>query len=93
MESDNVKLNKIYSTLTLMNENDIINFLIKIDNIDLNSVQDKVVFLKYIQMIGNYLKICEELNLADHLKKDLKTLKIKLISHLNERSELEHKSI
>ena len=93
MEIDNVKLNKIYSTLTLMNENDIINFLIEIDSLDLNSIQDKVVFLKYIQMIGNYLKICEELNLDDQLKKDLKTLKKKLISHLNERFEIEHKSI
>ena len=80
------KLDTIYSTLQFMNENAILEFLIKMNDIDLNKIKDRTIMLKYINMIANYIKICDNLNLNDGLKVELKQLKLKIIDNLNDRS-------
>jgi len=84
-----IKIDAIYSTLQLMNKNAIIEFLIKVESIDLYKIKDKTIILKYIDMIVNYTKICKKLDLDEDLQKQLQKLKFKIIKHLNLRSEKE----
>jgi hypothetical protein len=77
------KLDVIYSTLQLMNENAIVEFIIKVETLNLDAIKDKTIILKYIDMIVNYTKICKQLHLNEEYAKKLKDLKLNLIKYLN----------
>ena len=83
------KLKEIYSTLKLMNENNVLEFLIKIEILNLDEIKDKTIILKYIDMSVNHCKICQKLNLNEDYIKQLKKVKINLIKYLNLRGDKE----
>lgn len=86
--TEETKINAIYSTLKLMNENAIMEFLIKIESLNLNEIEDKTIILKYIDMIINNTNICKNLGMPREMK-ELQRLKIKFIDYLNNRTENE----
>ena len=83
---EETKINAIYSTLKLMNENTIIEFLIKIETMDFNKIKDKTTILKYVDLINNYAKICNELDLNKTNLEKLNKARINVIKHLNDRT-------
>ena len=80
------KIDAIYSTLRYMNENAIIEFLIRVETMDVNSVKDKTTVLKYVDLINNYTKICKEMNLDAAYLEKLKKVRISIIKNLNNRT-------
>lgn len=74
----------LYFILEHLSKNDIIKFLIKMNSVDLSQIEDRNEILKYIEVIINYIKICDKFKFDD-LKQQLKDLKIKMINNLNNR--------
>ena len=81
---EETKIEAIYSTLQLMNKNAIIEFLIKVDSLNYEEINDKTILLKYMDMALNYTKICKQMNLDKNLQDQLYKFKVKTIQHLNE---------
>jgi len=84
MEKTNI--DTIYSTLQLMNKNSIIEFLIKMETLNLDEFKDKTIILNYIDMINNYVAIVKNMNLENEYLKKLKALRISFIEYLNNRT-------
>ena len=84
MEKTNI--DTIYSTLQLMNKNSIIEFLIKMETLNLDEFKDKTIILNYIDMINNYVAIVKNMNLENEYIKKLKALRINFIEYLNNRT-------
>ena len=84
MEKTNI--DTIYSTLQLMNKNSIIEFLIKMETLNLDEFKDKTIILNYIDMINNYIAIVKNMNLENEYLKKLKALRISFIEYLNNRT-------
>jgi len=84
MEKTNI--DTIYSTLQLMNKNSIIEFLIKMETLNLDEFKDKTIILNYIDMINNYIAIVKNMNLENEYIKKLKALRINFIEYLNNRT-------
>jgi len=83
------RIEEIYSTLKLMNENSVIEFLIKVETLNLDEIKDKTIILKYIDMSVNHCKICQKLSLNEDYIKQLKKVKSNLIKYLNLRGDKE----
>lgn len=80
------KLEDIYTAQQLLCKNEIIKFTIQLETTDFDAISDKSVILKYVNMITNYLKECETMNLEEEIVKELKKHKRNIISYLNNRT-------
>jgi len=80
------KLEDIYTAQQLLCKNEIIKFTIQLETTDFDAISDKSVILKYVDIIMNYLKVCETMNLEEAIIKELKQHKKNIISYLNNRT-------
>jgi hypothetical protein len=80
---DHEKLDAMYSAMQTQSANNILEFLIKMEKLDLNKETDRMVIFHYNSIARNYLGICNKMDLDDSLKSQLIELSKKLISIMN----------
>ena len=77
------KLDAIYSAMQAQSTNNILEFLIKMEKININKESDRMVIFHYHTIARNYLGVCNKMDLDDSLKSQLIELSKKLISLMN----------
>lgn len=80
---DHEKLDAIYSAMQAQCTNNILEFLIKMDKLDLKEEKNRMVLFHYNSIARNYLAICNKMNLDDSLKSQLLSLSKKFVSLMN----------
>ena len=79
---DQNNLDVIYSTLSLLSKNEILNFIMRMENLNFDNIQDRILLLTYTEQTSNFIKVCDNFNFEDQ-KEKLKKIKLNLISRMN----------